>query len=241
MIIIPIPSRRFDPDLLEMMDRPGIDEKLLQEDLRNLRMINRFFGGYAAIRKAVKPLFQCFPKDRQITIFDLATGSADLPIVMSKLAKKLGRSVTITAVDKNPVMLQVARELSKDCGEIKIVEGDILDLQCSDKSFDIVVCSLALHHFSRENAVRILRNMQRLARVALVVHDLCRSWTGAWIAWLYTHLTTRNPLTLHDSYLSVLRSFTLKELTAMAREAGITNFTLTKHPFFRMVMVAKLK
>lgn len=236
-MVIPPPIRRFDPNILEMMDRPGINEKLLREDLRNLRVINRFFGGHRAIRKVLKPLLRQFPPGQRLEMLDLATGSADLPVVISRLAKKLGRSVMITAVDRNPVMLRVAREFTSDVAEIQIVEGDILDLQLSDKSFDIVICSLALHHFSREDAVRLLRNMKRLARVAVVVHDLCRSWIGAWTAWLYTHLTTRNPLTLYDSYLSVLRAFTPEELIEMAQEAEMADFVLTKHPFFRMVLV----
>jgi ubiquinone/menaquinone biosynthesis C-methylase UbiE len=237
-MIIPVPQRRFDPNIPEMMDRPEMDRELLRDDLRNLRIINKYFGGYSAIRQTLTPLFRRFPPGHRISILDLGTGSADLPIVIARLTRSLRYPLFLTAVDKNPTMLQVARELTKDFPEIQIIGGNILDLPFADRDFDVVVCSLVLHHFSRSDAIHLIGNMKRMARVALVVHDLRRSWVGAWTAWLYTHLTTRNPLTLYDSYLSVLRAFTPEELAEMATEAGLLEFSITSHPLFRMVMVA---
>jgi ubiquinone/menaquinone biosynthesis C-methylase UbiE len=239
-MILTVPERRFNPDILEMMDRPGIDKELLRDDLRNLRIINKYFGGHSSIRHVLKSLLGRFPHDRQIEILDLATGSADIPIVILNAAGDMERAVVITAMDRNPVMLQVARELTAGFEQIRVEEGDILRPPFADRSFDLVLCSLALHHFSRQDAVEILRNMRRLARVALVVVDLNRSWLGAWTVWLYTHLAMRNPITLYDSYVSVLRAFTPSELAEMAGEAGIESFRTWKRPFFRMILVGEV-
>lgn len=230
-------KRRFDPSIREMMDRPESDPAVLRDDLKNLRTINKFFGGLAATRNAITPLLLQMNADREATILDLATGSADQPLAIVRLARTLGRRVHIVAVDRHPVMLQVAREMTAGIPEISIEAGDLLALPYPDKSFDIVLCSLALHHFSRDDAIRILRNMSRLSRVGFIVNDLNRSWPGAWTAWLYTHLTTRNPITRYDSYLSVLRGFTRDELAEMAREAGFARFQVYKRPFFRLMLV----
>lgn len=232
-----IPERRYDSSVLEMMDRPNADVSVLRDDLKNLRRMNKYFGGLAAVRTAMRPLLGQMDKEKTVEILDLATGSADHPLAVVELARHLGRRVRIVAVDKNPVMLQTARELTAGIPEISIEEGDILSPRYPDKSFDIVLCSLTLHHFSRADAVAILRNMARLCRVGLIVNDLRRSWLGAWMAWLYTHLTTRNPMTLYDSPLSVLRAFTLEELATMAEEAGINHTTITKQPLFRLVLI----
>ena len=40
----------------EMMDLPGNPKELLVEDLRNLRGINRYLGGYRGIMKGLKRL-----------------------------------------------------------------------------------------------------------------------------------------------------------------------------------------
>lgn len=234
-----IPPRYFDPAMPEMMDRPNVDPSVLDDDLKNLRVINKLFGGLSAVRKNIIPLLKRIDPGKEITILDLATGSADHPLELAKLGRKLNLNLRITAVDKNPVMLKIARERTKGPGNITIEEQNILNPQYPDKSFDIVLCSLAIHHFSREDAVTIVQQMNRLSRVGFIVNDLSRSWLGAWTAWLYTHVTTRNPMTLYDSYISVLRAFTPKELTAMAEEAEINGFTIKTQPFFRLVLVGK--
>ena len=38
-----------------MMDRPDADPRMLRDDLKNLRVINRLFGGLSAIRKSILP------------------------------------------------------------------------------------------------------------------------------------------------------------------------------------------
>ena len=40
----------------EMMDLPGNPRELLVEDLRNLRIINRYLGGYRGVIKGLKRL-----------------------------------------------------------------------------------------------------------------------------------------------------------------------------------------
>jgi ubiquinone/menaquinone biosynthesis C-methylase UbiE len=232
-----VPIRRFDPARPELMDLPSNDTVLLADDLKNLRTINRYFGGFAAIGKTILPFFHGLAPDIPVEILDLATGSADHPVELSRIARKLGRKVRIIAVDKNPQILEVARRRTQGIPEIEVVHGDLLQLDFTDASFDIVLCSLALHHFSREDAVRILSEMNRICRIGFIVNELNRSWIAAWMAWVYTHVTTRNPLTLHDSYASVLRAFTPSELREMALEAGIKKFDIMTRPFFRLILV----
>lgn len=234
-----VPPRLFDPAVPEMMDRPTNDIAMLRDDLKNLRTINKYFGGLAAIRNSILPFFQKIASKKIIEILDLATGSGDHPVALVQLARRLQRSVRITALDANPLMLAAAKERVVGYPEIVVEQGDILSPRYAEKSFDIVLCSLAIHHFSREDAITILRQMKRLSRIGFIVNDLNRSWLGAWTVWLYTHLTTRNPMTLYDSYQSVLRAFTPYELAAMAREAGVQNFVVKKHPFFRLILVAE--
>jgi ubiquinone/menaquinone biosynthesis C-methylase UbiE len=231
-----VPQRRFDPTRPEMMDRPDADASALRDDLKNLRTINRLFGGSSSLRRSLKPFLENHPPNIPFTLLDLATGSADLPVVAVRLARTFGREIHVTAVDRNPVMLDVAQELTAGYPEIVVERGEIRALRFSEKSFDVALCSLAIHHFSRNDAVALLRNMRRLSRVGFIVIDLNRSWLAAGTAWLYTHLTTRNPMTLNDSYVSVLRAFTHEELADMAREAGASRFTVVKHPFFRLIL-----
>jgi len=234
-----VPDRRFDAHEPEMIDRSDNDPVLLDQDLRNLRVINRYFGGLAAARSGFLRLLKRIPQEKVIEMLDLATGSADIPVHLTHLARRLGRQVRILAVDKNPRILDVASRITRDYPEIQLKRKDLLRLDFPDKSFDIVLCSLALHHLGTRDAVKLIREMHRLSRVGLIVNDLNRSWLGAWAAWLYTHATTRNPLTLNDSYISVLRAFTPNELRDFALEAGLSRFLVMTRLFFRLVLVAE--
>lgn len=234
-----VPERRFDPDVPEMMDLENVDRTLLEEDLRNLRTINRFLGGLAAVRKHIVMFFDRIPLDREIHILDLASGSGDHPVGLVKFARSIGRRVRVTAVDCNPTMIAVARRLTAGFPEIQVCEGDILRIQGEQWEADIVLCSLALHHFSVHDAVGLLSTMDRLSRVGFIVNDLNRLWVAAWCAWAYAHATSRNPLTLNDTYVSVLRAFTPAELAAMAEQAHVRRFRIFHERMFRLMLVGE--
>ncbi len=234
-----VPQRRFDPLNPELMDRPNPDPTMLRDDLKNLRTINRNFGGLRVVQRYAGRLMSKIDASRTVQILDLATGSADHPIALVEFARSIGRSVRVTAVERNPLTASIARERTAPYKEITVELGNILAMTWQPASFDIVLCSLAIHHFSREDAVRILATMHRVARVGIVVNDLNRSWPAAWTAWAYAHATSRNPMTRNDSYVSVLRAFTPRELLSMATEAGIRQPLVRRHPFFRLVLVGE--
>jgi ubiquinone/menaquinone biosynthesis C-methylase UbiE len=136
-------------------------------------------------------------------------------------------------------MVEISRKLAGSFPQIVVKQGDILDIDLPDKSMDIVLCSLTIHHFSDQDAVQLLKTMARISRIGIIVNDLQRNWIAASSAWLYTHLTTRNPLTLNDAYVSVRRAFTPQELTKLADSAGFRRFTVSCEPLFRLVLAGE--
>ncbi len=219
------------------MDLPDADPEMLVDDLRNLRIINRYFGGLSALRNALVPIVMKTKKGEVVAILDLATGSGDQPVSLAKEFRHLGKRVQITAVDRNEIMLNAARRYASGYHEIQFERCDILDLPYASESFDIVSCSLAIHHLSRSNGVKLIREMNRICRLGFVVNDLSRSYIGAATAWVYTRLTTTNPMTRYDSVASVQRAFTKDELKDMAEEAGVQPVRIFTAPLFRLVMV----
>jgi ubiquinone/menaquinone biosynthesis C-methylase UbiE len=220
-----------------MMDQPDADPEMLNDDLSNLRIINRYFGGLSALRRTVIPIAMKTKEGNVTTILDLATGSGDQPVSLAKAFRRLGKRVQITAVDKNEIMLEAARHYASDFSEIHFECRDILELPYASESYDVVSCSLAIHHLSRSNGVRLLREMNRISRLGFVVNDLSRSYIGAATAWMYTRLTTTNPMTRYDSVVSVLRAFRKEEFADMAKEAGVEPVRIFTAPLFRLVVV----
>jgi ubiquinone/menaquinone biosynthesis C-methylase UbiE len=234
-----VPARRYDRNTPEMIDDPNADAELLRDELKSIRNINRFFGGFTAIRRGILSLLDKERDGDEIRILDLGTGSADLPVYLIGIGQRLRKKFTITAIDNHPAVIQIARERTRSVAHLTIEQANLLELDYPPAMFDIVLCSLTLHHFSSEEVVEILRSMKRLCRIGFVVNDLRRSWIAAWATWLYIHLTTSNVMTVTDSYLSVLWGFTVGEMKSMAEQAGIHMFEIRKQAFFRLLLVGK--
>ena len=224
----------------ELLDEPALDATELAANLRDIRRVNRFFGGTSTVLAHFPGLVAGIPRGQTISVLDLATGSADIPLALQRWAAANGRSLAITASDVSPEILAQAAAHIGDRQTIRLKPLDARDVREPDASFDVVVCSLALHHFTPEDVVRVLREMRRLCRVGLIVNDLCRSRLGYLAAWVAAHGTTRNRLTRHDAPLSVLRAYSLAELRDLLNRAGITGASARSHAWFRMAAVARV-
>jgi len=126
-------------------------------------------------------------------------------------------------VEFNPATLSLASEASKEFKEIAFVSGDIRNCAIPPNT-DILLCSLALHHFSREDAVGILRRMKSSGARHVLVTDL---WRNRWLqfgVWFLTATILRAQMTRHDARVSVRRAFSRAEMEAMAREADWRNY-----------------
>lgn len=233
------PDRYFDPGKPEMIDRNDNEPAILRDDLANLRTINRYFGGLSAVTSQIGRFFDKAQPGHVMRILDLATGSGDHPVALSQWAAKAGKQIHITAVDKNPAILTAATEYAVGFGNIDFAQMDILNLDYPENHFDVVLCSLALHHLAEADAVSVLRTMSCLSRIGFVVNDLNRTWYGALATLVYSYVSTSNPMTRHDSYLSVLRGFTPLELQRMAKLAGLTHFRILNRPMFRLILIGE--
>lgn len=234
-----VPPRRFDERTPEMVDLPDADPVLLRGELRNLRIINRYFGGLAAVRRALMPMVMSAAPGPALHVLDLATGSGDQAVAMARTFRRLGKRADIVAVDISDAVLADARDHAAGFDEIRFERGDVRALTYPERSFDIVLCSLALHHFSRTAAVRILQDMNRLCRVGFIVNDLSRSYLALACAWLYTRTTTTNVMTRTDAIASVLAAFTRDELARMTDDSGVGPLEISQAHFFRLIAVKR--
>ena len=231
-------ARRYDAALPEMMDRRGHDPDLLRADLDVLETINRYLGGHRIVRRHLRALAPDVREDgtyvpssrtspRATTVLDLATGAGDIP-------RALAGRYNVTGVDKNPEILRIARERSPG---IRFEQHDLLDLPYAAGSFDVVLCSLALHHFAEDDVVAILRRVGEIARVGYIVNDLRRHRLAIALSKLMARTIITNPIARFDAPASCERAFTVAELDALARRAGLANYRIRRHWAFRMALV----
>jgi 2-polyprenyl-3-methyl-5-hydroxy-6-metoxy-1,4-benzoquinol methylase len=225
-------KRSFNPNEPELMDRAQPVSAELESDLQNLRELNRWFGSHALISRFIERWIT--PGD-QMRIVDLATASGDIPRLIVDHARAVGAKIDIVALDQNEATVEIARKLSASYPEITFVEADILAWQPGER-FDIVLCSLVLHHFSEEDAVRVLRRCRDLSRKFVLVSDLRRGLLASVGVYLLTAFIFRDPMTKYDGRVSAARAFSFQELNKLARQAGWMNFHHQRFRFARQAI-----
>ncbi len=224
----------------ELLDQPGHALADVAASLRDVQAVNRYLAGTAVTRGHLFRLLRRRPATapQPATFLDLCAGSADIPRALLDRARRRSLPLAGVAYDINPVVLQVARQTSIGYPDLRFVRGDARRLPFCAASFDYVICSMALHHFDADDATSILREMNRVSRYGLVVNDLRRSRVAYALIRLLTTLLRAHPLTRHDGPLSTLRAWTPRELRNLADRAGLTDFRVRRHLFYRMALIA---
>jgi len=238
-----MPSFQIRTDQDELMDDFTIQDERLTDALEQLRPINQLLGGYATTMEVIAPFLKS--RANQTTrILDLGTGIGDFPeyIVRWAAAQSPAIDVEVVAIDANPVTVDYARSaLQKRLppslqSKIKVEVADALSLPYADDEFDIAIAAMFLHHFAHENAVQIVRSMQRVSKHGILINDLHRHPFAYYGIYALTRLLPAVDMVRNDAPLSVLRGFKSPELKSIANSAGLINFSLKWRYAFRWVL-----
>lgn len=219
----------------EWLDRPGIPQKLLEQNLRELDFLNRWFGGHQISLAGLKKL--ATDKSRLYRLADLGCGSGDLLKYLAKWARKNGLLLKHTGIDKNPGAIAY---LKKHCSGFPEIEGmvcDYKDFLNGKQPVDIIHASLFCHHLSDNELVGFFRQTNAVAKMGFIVSDLQRNRFAYYGARLLTVLLNGSKLSKNDGPLSVLRAFKQSELELLLKEAGVKNYQIQRRGFFRFLIV----
>jgi SAM-dependent methyltransferase len=219
----------------ELLDGPLDDPDALRGNLRDLARVNRWLGGTELSRRALERLVGREARQgRAISLLDVGTGGADIPLALLADWARRGRHLDVTAVDDRAQVLAAARAVHPPLAATPRLHLEVADgrsLPYPDRAFDVAHASLVLHHLDRADAVAFLRELGRVSRRGVVVNDLARGrvpWLGAW---LLANLATRNRYTRHDAPLSVRRAWTIREARALLAVAGLRPVAELQGPF----------
>jgi 2-polyprenyl-3-methyl-5-hydroxy-6-metoxy-1,4-benzoquinol methylase len=228
-----IAARQLEP---EWMDEPGIDPALHRAALRGLERINRTSRTVPALWAPVAGLLQQHPR---ASLLDVACGAGDVAIGLARRARAKGSELEVEGCDVSPTAVAYATRQSQRRGaNVRFFEHDVLRTPLA-RTYDVVICSLFVHHLHEEQAMRLLRTLDAAARSLVIVSDLDRSRVGLILAWLGTRLLTRSPVVHVDSLRSVHAAFTRQEAAALAGRAGLRSVQITAHWPCRWRLVAQ--
>jgi len=201
------PSRRRG---IELLDDPSSDTALATRSLQDVARSNRWFGGAnAVIAELVPVLAAARGRSAPLTLLDVGTGAGDIPELARRIADRGGVRLLTMGLEVTPALAAASRPRSGDA-----IAGDALALPFADRSVDIVACSQVLHHFEAADGARLLAEMNRVARVRVIVADIRRAWAAAAGFWVGSWALGFHPVSRHDGVVSVLRGFRAAELSA---------------------------
>ena len=221
--------RSQEKELLDI-ETPPIDE--LRHSLRNIETTNRLFLNNWLIKHFVK---QLTAREHEVRILDIGTGIADIPKFLVQKLNSPNRRVTATGIDINPSVVALARENIKNSPGISVLE--ITDI--ANERFTVAIMSLILHHLSPDEAVDMLRETFRKVRAGIIISDFIRSPFNYYLAKWSIAITSPSRFNLHDGPLSVLRSYSDDEITAILGKAGIKKFKIRNFLIRKIVAIYK--
>jgi len=160
-------------------------------------------------RHYFKPLHDIFEFHvlgiRGATILDVGCGTGD---ILRRFAR--AGATRVVGVDQSAEMLDVAKGLSKNFGNIEYLQGSAEDLPLEDETFDIVVSCVSFHHFP--DAVGALKEIDRVLQPLgkVMICDLTDQGIRGRLMLAFGRLHRSD-----DHY------YNMRSMTRMAREAGL--------------------
>lgn len=208
----------------EVMDQPDLDEGLHRDALRGLERINALSRSSRVLWQEIKTLTQ----DRPIRVLDLACGAGDNPIGLWRYARRAGTAIEVSGGDFSPRAIEYARKRAEEAQadvhffQINALKGEL------PEGYDVITCSLFLHHLEHADAVALLNRMARATGRMVLVHDLRRCRMGLVAAQVVSRVLTRSPVVRFDGPQSVRAAFTVPEVRSLAREARLGGAVVEK-------------
>lgn len=218
------PSRRQG---LEILDLPDCPVPLRERSHRDIVRANAVFGGTRALLGAIGDCLHLLP--REATLLDVGSGTGEATAEAVRYCARRGIALRTFALDRDGALVARAARHAHHA-----VCASALALPLPDRSIDVVSCAQVAHHFSGEELAVLLRELHRVARHAVIVSDLRRSWAAVAGLWLASFPLGFHPVSRHDGVVSILRGFTVAELERLVYVQCGVRPRVRRRPGFRL-------
>lgn len=209
------PPRIESDEILDEQNAPSAE---MERSLRDLRLINKYFGGIGMYRRMLRPFS---PR----SIVDIGAGTCDQLEALRDVPLRVG-------VDFNIGHLLYLRDGSR----VHRVVGDAHRLPFREGAVDLVTSSHFFHHFSPEENVGILRESLRVAR-AVAMTDTRRHYIPLYFMILAGALRLVGRITALDGPASVRQGYTIDEVRALSEKVPASKRELLRRWPFRWAIL----
>ena len=212
----------------ELMDQPGLDDAVHRRALTGLRTVNMFSRTARAIWRGLADAGLLGKEP--VRLLDIAAGGGDNVLRLAAHARHSGVSLTAHGCDISATAVAHAQAVATRAGfpDVHYFQLDALRDPLPE-DYDVLMCTLFLHHLEESDAEELLRRMAAAARRLVLVDDIVRSRFGYVLAWGGGRLLTRSPIIHVDGPLSVRAAFSLGEARELVERAGLRGAQFRRH------------
>lgn len=200
------------------MDDMNFKGEEMRNLLADLRRVNKWLGGNSGAISGIKRLMKTSETQKEIKIIDLGCGDGEMLRVCSEVLKREGRDFKFMGIDANPHIIEEAEKRSVNYPNIKYRVMDVFSSELDKLEFDIVLCSLFLHHLKDDQISELLKKISEKAKAGVVINDLKRSRLSFELFKIVSTLFVRTRTAKIDGLISIARGFRKKELKAFSKQ-----------------------
>lgn len=213
-------------DRPEIMDDFEMEGEVLRDALDKIAKINQLLGGNKLTLQGVQYLLKSFSKTDEIVIVDVGCGNGDMLRNLADFALQNELNFRLIGIDANNFTVTHANELSANYSNISYTCQDIFSESFQELKYDIVLCTLTLHHFKDEEIKKLLQTFYSNASKGIVINDLQRSALAYRLFQGLCFVFNLNEMSREDGLTSILRGFKRNELESFSKKLKFSNYKI---------------
>ena len=221
----------------EIMDDFSLEGEELRDALDKIARINQFLGGNQLTLQGVQQLIGS--KNKKLTIVDVGCGNGDMLRTLANFGSKNKLEFNLIGIDANAFTINHAINLSKEYSNINYQCIDIFEEKFKELKYDLVLCTLTLHHFKTDQINYLLQLFSKQSTIGIVINDLHRTTISYRLFQLVCFVFRLNRMSKDDGLISILRGFKKEELVTFSKKNNLQNFTIHWKWAFRYQWIIK--
>ena len=234
-------NTKYRTNQSEIMDDFDMKGEVLRDALDKIAKINQLLGGNKLTLEGVKNILKQNPNQEKITIVDVGCGNGDMLRTLADYAGNNGIKLELIGIDANQFTIDYAQKLSSQYPNISYQCEDIFDKAFENLHYDIVLCTLTLHHFKEDEIIKLLNVFKTNAKLGIVINDLQRSNISYRLFQGLCFAFRLNDMSREDGLVSILRGFKKPELEQFSKKLQFKNYSIDWKWAFRYQWIINTK
>ena len=226
-------NTKYRTDKPEIMDDFAMEGEILRDALDKIAKINQLLGGNKLTLQGVQDLLPGISKLKEIVIVDVGCGNGDMLRTLADFGLKNNYKFRLIGIDANNFTISHAQKLSEKHTNISYSCQDIFIESFQELKYDIVLCTLTLHHFKDDEIIKLLSVFYANATIGIVINDLQRSAIAYRLFQALCVVFQLNDMSREDGLTSILRGFKKVELINFSNKLNFSKYKIQWKLAFR--------